>query len=114
MALLEVKNLKISYFTRKGEVKAVDDVSFSIDEMETLGLIGESGCGKSTLVSALMRFVTPPGRIKEGQIWFDNKDLLLLSDEEMRKLRGGRIGIVFQAGSSMMLLFILKVFPGFR
>ena len=102
MALLEVKNLKISYFTRKGEVKAVDDVSFSIDKMETLGLIGESGCGKSTLVSALMRFVTPPGRIKEGQICFDGRDLLLLSDEEMRKLRGNRIGMVFQAAQNAL------------
>ncbi len=102
MALLEVKNLTISYFTRKGEVKAVDDVSFSIDKMETLGLIGESGCGKSTLVSALMRFVTPPGRIKEGQIYFNGKDLLLLSEEEMRKLRGNRIGMVFQAAQNAL------------
>lgn len=102
MALLEVKNLKISYFTRKGEVKAVDDVSFSIDKMETLGLIGESGCGKSTLVSALMRFVTPPGRIMQGQIVFDDKDILLLSDEEMRQLRGKRIGMVFQAAQNAL------------
>ncbi len=102
MALLDVRNLKISYFTRKGEVKAVDDVSFSIDEMETLGLIGESGCGKSTLVSAVMRFVTPPGRIKEGQIFFGGKDLLLLSDEGIRKLRGKSIGMVFQAAQNAL------------
>ena len=102
MALLDVKNLKISYFTRNGEVKAVDDVSFSIDKMETLGLIGESGCGKSTLVSALMRFVTPPGLIKEGQILFEGKDILILSDEEMRQLRGNKIGMVFQAAQNAL------------
>jgi peptide/nickel transport system ATP-binding protein len=102
VALLEIKNLKISYFTRKGEVKAVDDVSFSIGEMETLGIIGESGSGKSTLVSALMRFVTPPGKIMAGHINFDGKDLLQLSDEEMRKLRGGRIGMVFQAAQNAL------------
>jgi len=102
LALLDVRNLKISYFTRKGEVKAVDDVSFSIDKLETLGLIGESGCGKSTLVSALMRFVTPPGKIKEGQIYFEGRDLLLLSDEEVRKLRGNHIGMVFQAAQNAL------------
>jgi len=102
LALLEVRDLKISYFTRKGEVKAVDNVSFSIDKMETLGLIGESGCGKSTLVSALMRFVTPPGKIKEGQILFDGKDLLLLSDDEIRKLRGNQLGMVFQAAQNAL------------
>lgn len=100
--LLEVRNLKISYFTRKGEVKAVDDVSFSIDQNQTLGLIGESGSGKSTLVSAIMRFVTPPGRIKEGQILFDGTDLLAVPDNKMRELRGNSIGIVFQAAQNAL------------
>ena len=102
MALLDVSDLHISYYTRKGEVKAVDGVSFNIGESETLGLIGESGCGKSTLVSALMRFVTPPGRIKEGQIVFDGRDILSLSDEQMRLLRGKSIAMVFQAAQNAL------------
>ncbi len=100
--LLDVRNLKISYFTRKGEVKAVNDVSFSIGENQTLGLIGESGSGKSTLVSAIMRFVTPPGKIKEGSILFDGTDVLTLSAEKMRQLRGKSIGIVFQAAQNSL------------
>jgi peptide/nickel transport system ATP-binding protein len=101
-ALLEVREVSISYFTRKGEVKAVEKVSFSIDQYQTLGLIGESGSGKSTLVSAIMRFVTPPGRIKGGQILFDGQDILTLPEEKMRQLRGKSIGIVFQAAQNAL------------
>jgi len=102
MALLEVENLKIYYFTRAGAVKAVDDVSFTVDRDETLGLIGESGCGKTTMVFALMRFVTPPGRIVEGKIIFDGNDIIIMGDKEMRLLRGKGIAMVFQSAQNAL------------
>ncbi len=102
MALLDVENLKIYYFTQEGPVKAVDDVSFSVNEDETLGLIGESGCGKTTAVFAILRFVTPPGRIVAGKIVFKGRDIITLSDEEMRLLRGKGIAMVFQGAQSAL------------
>ncbi|MCD6471892.1 ABC transporter ATP-binding protein [Candidatus Aerophobetes bacterium] len=102
MALLEVKNLKVYYFTRKGTAKAVDGVNFSIDKNETLGLIGESGCGKTTTALSLMRFVTPPGRIVKGKIVFDGRDIISMSNEEIRLLRGKEISIVFQAAQNAL------------
>lgn len=102
MALLDVENLKIYYFTQEGPVKAVDDVSFSVDKDETLGLIGESGCGKTTAVFAILRFVTPPGRIVAGKIVFEGKDIITLSDEEMRLLRGKGIAMVFQGAQNAL------------
>jgi len=102
MALLDVENLKIYYFTQEGPVKAVDDVSFSVDKDETLGLIGESGCGKTTAVFAILRFVAPPGRIVAGKIVFEGKDIITLSDEEMRLLRGKGIAMVFQGAQNAL------------
>lgn len=102
MALLDVENLKIYYFTQEGPVKAVDDISFSVNEDETLGLIGESGCGKTTAVFAILRFVTPPGRIVGGKIVFKGRDIITLSDEEMRLLRGKGIAMVFQGAQSAL------------
>jgi len=102
MALLEVKNLKVYYFTRKGTAKAVDGLNFSIDKNETLGLIGESGCGKTTTALSLMRFVTPPGRIVKGKIVFDGRDIISMSNEEIRLLRGKEISIVFQAAQNAL------------
>jgi peptide/nickel transport system ATP-binding protein len=102
MALLEVKNLKIHYFTRKGAVKAVDDVSLSVDKGETLGLIGESGCGKTTTAFAIMKFVTPPGRIVGGQIIFNGRDITTMSDEDLRAIRGKGITMVFQAAQNAL------------
>jgi len=102
MALLDVENLKIYYFTQEGPVKAVDDVSFSVDKDETLGLIGESGCGKTTAVFAILRFVAPPGRIVAGKIIFEGRDIITLSDEEMRLLRGKGIAMVFQGAQNAL------------
>ena len=102
MALLSIQNLKVHYFTRKGAVRAVEDVSVELEQEKTLGLIGESGCGKSTMVSALMRFVTPPGRIVSGRIVFKDRDIVTISDEEMRKLRGKEIAMVFQAAQNAL------------
>ncbi|MBM4408927.1 MAG: ABC transporter ATP-binding protein [Chloroflexi bacterium] len=80
-----------------GTVRAVDGVDFKINRGGTLGLVGESGCGKSVTAHAIMRLIeTPPGEIAEGEIWFDGRDLLTLSDEEMREIRGGDIAMIFQ------------------
>ena len=94
--LYSIKNLTVEYKTRAGQVRAVDNVSFDIYRGEILGLVGESGCGKSTLGKALMRLHTGPAEITGGELWFDGRDLMTLSDREMTDLRGAEIGMVFQ------------------
>ncbi|SRR6266540_818344 len=94
--LLEVKNLQTQFPTRAGLVRAVDGVSFSINRGELLGLVGESGCGKSITALSVMRLIAPPGRIVGGEIKFAGKDLLALSDSEMRAIRGDDIAMIFQ------------------
>ena len=95
--LLEVRGLSTHFFTPDGVVQAVDDVSFDVGYGETLGLVGESGCGKSVSALSIARLVpNPPGRIVAGSILFDGIDLLKLSAEDMRKLRGKEIGFIFQ------------------
>lgn len=95
--LLEVKDLKTYFYSHDGTVKAVDGVSFDINEGETLGLVGESGCGKSVSALSILRLIpNPPGQIVHGEILFEGRDLMKLSDEEMRKVRGDRIAMIFQ------------------
>ena len=94
--LIEVRNLSTYFFTQEGVVRAVEGVSFSIDKGETLALVGESGCGKSVTALSIMRLVPPPGRIVGGEVIFDGRDLLKLSEREMRRVRGGEIAMVFQ------------------
>jgi oligopeptide transport system ATP-binding protein len=95
--LLEVKDLKTEFHTQDGIVHAVNGVSFSVDEGETLGLVGESGCGKSVSVLSIMRLIpTPPGKIASGQVLFQGRDLLQVDDEEIRSVRGNKIAMVFQ------------------
>jgi oligopeptide transport system ATP-binding protein len=95
--LLSVRNLKTQFRTQDGVVKAVDDVSFDLGKGETLGVVGESGCGKSVTALSIMRLIAdPPGRIVSGEIVFDGVDLLKLKDEEMRRVRGRRIAMIFQ------------------
>ncbi len=95
--LLEVRGLKTYFHMHDYLVRAVDGVDFYLDRNETLGIVGESGCGKSVMSLSIIRLVpTPPGRIEQGEIRFENKDLLKLSDEEMRKIRGNRISMIFQ------------------
>jgi peptide/nickel transport system ATP-binding protein len=95
--LLDIQRLKTYFFTRKGIVKAVDGVDLSLNEGETLGLVGESGCGKSMTALSIMRLVPEPiGRIVEGTINFEGKDLVKMTEPEMRKIRGNQISMVFQ------------------
>ena len=95
--LLEVKDLRTEFHTQDGIVHAVNGVSFTVDEGETLGLVGESGCGKSVSVLSVMRLIPqPPGKIAGGQVIFQGRDLLQVDDEEIRSVRGNKIAMVFQ------------------
>ncbi len=95
--LLEVRDLKTYFFTFGGVVKAVDGVSYDLQEGETLGLVGESGCGKSVSALSIMRLIPdPPGKIMGGEIVFNGEDLLKMSPAQMRKIRGHQISMVFQ------------------
>src|SRR6267378_2503936 len=94
--LLEVNHLQTQFPTRAGLVRAVDDVSFYLDGGELLGLVGESGCGKSITALSIMRLIAPPGKIVGGEIIFDGKNLLKLSHEEIRAIRGDDIAMIFQ------------------
>src|SRR5438128_2781016 len=96
MHLLQVKNLHTYFQTREGLVCAVDGVSFYLDQGELLGLVGESGCGKSITALSIMRLVAPPGKIVAGEILFDGRDLLKLSNAEMSDVRGNDIAMIFQ------------------
>ena len=97
MRLLEIKNLRTYFYTEEGVVRAVDGVSWDLEEGETVGLVGESGCGKSVTALSILRLIPrPPGRIVEGEILFEGEDLLDVSDAEMRSIRGNRIAMVFQ------------------
>jgi peptide/nickel transport system ATP-binding protein len=95
--LLEVENLSTWFYTRQGIVKAVDGVDFTVAKGETLSIVGESGCGKSMTALSLMRLIPdPPGRIVSGAIRLADRDLLQLSEEEMRGVRGNEISMIFQ------------------
>lgn len=97
MALLEVKNLQTYFFTDDGVAKSVDNVSYTVNRKETLGVVGESGCGKSVTALSIMRLIpNPPGRIVGGEILLEGKDLLKLPEEQMRAIRGNKIGMIFQ------------------
>ena len=92
--LLEIHNLKTYFYTENGVIPAVDGVSFAVKKGETLGIVGESGSGKSVTALTAMRLT--PGKVVDGSIHFKGQDLLALSDEEMRKLRGKEIAMIFQ------------------
>ncbi len=94
--LLEVDNLKTYFFTDDGVVKAVDGVKFSVDEGETIGIVGESGCGKSITSMSILQLIDYPGETVEGTINFQGRDLLKVSDKEMRNIRGNDISMIFQ------------------
>lgn len=94
--LLEISGLKTSFPTRAGLVKAVDDVSFNVDEGEFVGLVGESGCGKSITALSVMRLIYPPGKITGGSIRFKGEELTSVSEDRMREIRGNDIAMIFQ------------------
>jgi oligopeptide/dipeptide ABC transporter ATP-binding protein len=102
IALLEVRNLKTYFYTEDGIVKAVDGVDFEVFPGEVLGLVGESGCGKSVTSLSVMRLIGQPGKVVDGEIIFDGKNLLKLSEEEMTHLRGNRISMIFQQPQSAL------------
>ncbi|MGF7059616.1 ABC transporter ATP-binding protein [Brassicibacter mesophilus] len=95
--LLEVKNLKTYFYTEDGEIPAVDGVDFYVRKGETLGIVGESGCGKSVTAMSVLRLIpNPPGVIKDGEVVFNDKKVLELSEKEMRNIRGNDISMIFQ------------------
>ena len=94
--LLDIKNLHISYYTRAGEIPAVVDFSLEVKRGETIGLVGESGCGKSTVAMAIMQFMGNNGGVKSGTILFKDRDLTTLNEEELRKIRGKEISMIYQ------------------
>ncbi len=95
--LLSVRDLKTYFYTDEGVVKAVDGLSYDLKKGETLGIVGESGCGKSVHALSVMRLIPqPPGKIVAGEVVFDGRNLLKLPEEEMRKIRGNRIAMIFQ------------------
>jgi oligopeptide transport system ATP-binding protein len=97
MPMLEVNGLKTQFFTQDGVVKAVDGVSFYVNEGETLGIVGESGCGKSVSVLSVMRLIPqPPGKIVDGDVVFEGQNLIKMSDDEIRRIRGNKIAMIFQ------------------
>src|SRR5450756_2664463 len=97
MALLSVSDLIVRFRTHDGLIHAVNGVSYTLDEGETLGLVGESGCGKSVTALSIMRLIPqPPGKIVSGKIIFEGKDLLKLSEDAMRRVRGKEVAMIFQ------------------
>ena len=94
--LLDIQNLKTHFFTEDGVVKAVDGIDIQVRKGETVGIVGESGCGKSVTSLSIMRLVAPPGKVVDGRIMFDGKNLLDMSEKEMTKIRGNRISMIFQ------------------
>jgi oligopeptide transport system ATP-binding protein len=95
--LLGVKDLETRFYTQEGIVKAVNGISYTLDEKETLGIVGESGCGKSVSVLSMMRLIpSPPGKITAGEVLFEGRELLKMDLEEIRHVRGNRIAMVFQ------------------
>ncbi len=95
--LMRIRNLRTSFFTQDGEVHAVNGISYALEEGGALGVVGESGCGKSVHALSIMRLIPqPPGKIWADEIWFDGRDILSLSESEMRQIRGAEIAMVFQ------------------
>ena len=95
--LLRIENLEIRYETDDGVVKALNDVSLYVNEGETLGLVGETGAGKTTLAKGILRLIqTPPGHIVGGKVFYDGKDVLSMTEQEMHQIRGNAISMVFQ------------------
>jgi peptide/nickel transport system ATP-binding protein len=102
MALLTVKNLSVGYHTRKGFLKSVQGVSFSLDQGKSLGLVGESGCGKTTIGMALMGLLPDNASVTDGMILFEDQDLLKMSKKEIRQVRWKKVAMIFQAAMNAL------------
>ena len=100
--ILRVKALELRYLTRQGDVRALEDVSFALARGESLGLVGESGCGKTSLANCLMRLLPDNARLTGGEVLLDGEDVLLLSEDEIRRVRWRRISLVFQAAMNSL------------
>jgi len=100
--LLEVRNLKTYFYTEDGVIKAVDGVDFSVYPGEVLGLVGESGCGKSVTSLSIMRLISSPGKVIEGEIFFEGQNLLKLNESDMVRMRGNRMSMIFQQPQSSL------------
>lgn len=94
--LLEVNNLKTSFYTQFGEVQAVGGVSFNLEHGEVMGIVGESGSGKSVTMMSIMRLLDDNGKVKEGKVRFEDKDIVSISEEDMSTIRGNDISMIFQ------------------
>ncbi|MFQ6124644.1 MAG: ABC transporter ATP-binding protein [Candidatus Heimdallarchaeota archaeon] len=94
--ILQVQNLKTYFYTYRGIVRALEGVNFNIEREETMGLVGETGCGKSVTSLSILRLIQYPGKILDGKIIFEGRDLLQISEEEMRTIRGDQISMIFQ------------------
>ena len=100
--LLDVRQLRVIFHTYRGLIKALNGVDLWMDKQERLGIVGETGCGKSVTAQAMMRLIEEPGKITEGEVWFENRDLLKLSEDEMTKIRGREISMIFQEPKSSL------------
>ena len=102
MSLLEVNNLSTSFFTRDGEVEAVGDVSFSVDEGQVLGVVGESGCGKSVTALSMLGLLPKPGVVKQGEVLFKGRNLVEMRPDDLKDLRGKEVSMIFQQPGSAL------------
>ena len=102
MTLLEIKGLKVHYYSSRGVVKAVDNVNFTLESGDVLGIVGESGCGKSTLALSVMRLISYPGRIVEGEILLHGEDILKKDERDMQDIRWKKLSIVFQGAMNAL------------
>src|SRR3954465_8270829 len=101
--LLSIRNLRTYFYTENGVARSVDGVSFEVGAGETVGIVGESGCGKSVTALSILRLIQQPGRIEPGsRIEFEGKDLVTLGDDEIRRVRGNRISMIFQEPMSAL------------
>src|SRR5437763_13474930 len=100
--VLTVEDLQVFYWTRRGPIRAVDGVSFTIQRNERFGFIGESGCGKTTTMMAVLRLIKPPGKIENGRIMLDGRNILELEKEELRQTRWRKIALVPQGAMNYL------------
>ena len=100
--LLDIRELRVTFHTYRGVIKALNGVNLWMDKRERLGIVGETGCGKSVTAQSVMRLIEEPGKITHGEVWFETRNLLALSEDEMTKVRGREISMIFQEPKSSL------------